>query len=281
MDREAWWATVHRVTRSRTWLKPLSTHACTQAPLGVVGVDQEEPSCVLWSSLWTTQREPCLRFWGHPQPVSCMTLHWADLRWCQGSALSGQGVAVPISQREDAGSHSTSCDLLLCPSYLFLLFSHEVLHSSAFLHRGRTHSPAPLPVTWNLLFSTFPSQHQLPEAFHNFPCAWSFSHWLCTTHPVFYLAYGFYHDLYCGSLFDNFFFSFTGTICLFEESWWYTYRFTQTRTRTPLANVKFEIIYELSDTQENACKRWSACQNHTLYLAFGSVGEFHFCLPSQ
>ena len=25
-DREAWWATVHRVTKSRTLLKPLSTH---------------------------------------------------------------------------------------------------------------------------------------------------------------------------------------------------------------------------------------------------------------
>ena len=29
MDREAWWATVHRVTNSRTWLKRLSKHTCT------------------------------------------------------------------------------------------------------------------------------------------------------------------------------------------------------------------------------------------------------------
>ena len=28
MDREAWWAAVHRVTLSRTWLKWLSIHAC-------------------------------------------------------------------------------------------------------------------------------------------------------------------------------------------------------------------------------------------------------------
>ena len=27
MDREAWWATVHRVTKRRTWLKQLSMHA--------------------------------------------------------------------------------------------------------------------------------------------------------------------------------------------------------------------------------------------------------------
>ena len=29
MDRGAWWATVHGVTKSRTWLKWLSTHECT------------------------------------------------------------------------------------------------------------------------------------------------------------------------------------------------------------------------------------------------------------
>ena len=29
MDRGAWWATVHRVAKSRTWLKQLSMHACT------------------------------------------------------------------------------------------------------------------------------------------------------------------------------------------------------------------------------------------------------------
>ena len=30
MDRGAWWATVHRVTKSQTWLKQLSTQACRQ-----------------------------------------------------------------------------------------------------------------------------------------------------------------------------------------------------------------------------------------------------------
>jgi len=32
MDRGAWWATVHRVTKSRTQLKPLNTHACKENP---------------------------------------------------------------------------------------------------------------------------------------------------------------------------------------------------------------------------------------------------------
>ena len=30
MDRGAWWATVHRVAKSWTWLKGLSMHACTR-----------------------------------------------------------------------------------------------------------------------------------------------------------------------------------------------------------------------------------------------------------
>ena len=30
MNRGAWWATVHRVTKSWTWLKRLSMHACTR-----------------------------------------------------------------------------------------------------------------------------------------------------------------------------------------------------------------------------------------------------------
>lgn len=56
---------------------------------------------------------------------------------------------------------------------------------------------------------------------------------------------------------------------------------TQTHTRTPLVNVRFEIVHVLSDTQEDDCKRWIACQSHTICLAFGSMSEFHFCLLSQ
>ena len=33
MDRGAWWAPVHGVTKSRTRLKPLSTHTCTRSGL--------------------------------------------------------------------------------------------------------------------------------------------------------------------------------------------------------------------------------------------------------
>ena len=35
MDRGAWWATIHRVTKSQTQLKWLSTHACTRADVQI------------------------------------------------------------------------------------------------------------------------------------------------------------------------------------------------------------------------------------------------------
>ena len=50
MDRWAWWATVHRVARSGTWLKWLSTHAstytCTLAP---------HSSTLAWKIPWTEE----------------------------------------------------------------------------------------------------------------------------------------------------------------------------------------------------------------------------------
>ena len=41
MDREAWWATVHKVTKSWTQLKRLSMHACTHIFFKLFG-----PNCV-------------------------------------------------------------------------------------------------------------------------------------------------------------------------------------------------------------------------------------------
>ena len=38
MDRGAWWLTVHRVTKSRTWLKWLSTHALNYVNIFFVGL---------------------------------------------------------------------------------------------------------------------------------------------------------------------------------------------------------------------------------------------------
>ena len=39
MDREAWRATVHRVTKSWTWLKQLSPHACSEKEKPRIGLE--------------------------------------------------------------------------------------------------------------------------------------------------------------------------------------------------------------------------------------------------
>ena len=40
IDRGAWRNTAHRVTKSQTWLKPLSTHACTEREQIVIELTQ-------------------------------------------------------------------------------------------------------------------------------------------------------------------------------------------------------------------------------------------------
>ena len=48
MDRAAWWATVHSVTKSQTRLKQLSAHACTFCPRGgKLGSNISLDSCLL------------------------------------------------------------------------------------------------------------------------------------------------------------------------------------------------------------------------------------------
>ena len=67
MDGGAWWAAVHRVAQSRTWLKRLSMHACIHwgrswqpTPLFLPGESQGRRSlvgCCLWgqTALDTTE----------------------------------------------------------------------------------------------------------------------------------------------------------------------------------------------------------------------------------
>ena len=55
MDRGAWWATVHRVAKSRTQLKRLSTH--TQCPQGP---SRLSPMAVFPSFLWLNNCCVCL-----------------------------------------------------------------------------------------------------------------------------------------------------------------------------------------------------------------------------
>ena len=44
MDRGAWWATVHRVAKSRTWLKWLSTHTCNWYDWGDLEINLAQSS---------------------------------------------------------------------------------------------------------------------------------------------------------------------------------------------------------------------------------------------
>ena len=66
MDRGAWWATVHRVAKSQTWLKRLSTHAQGEF-LGLslpqkelcpdfLGVNHPAATLQSWSSMWKHTR---------------------------------------------------------------------------------------------------------------------------------------------------------------------------------------------------------------------------------
>ena len=53
MDRRAWWATVHGVAKSWTWLTRLSTHACMHAPepkhLTIIEIFGITVLCPVWS----------------------------------------------------------------------------------------------------------------------------------------------------------------------------------------------------------------------------------------
>ena len=50
MNRGAWWATVHRITKSQTWLKQLSKHACMVFPVVMYGCES-----------WTIKKADCQR----------------------------------------------------------------------------------------------------------------------------------------------------------------------------------------------------------------------------
>ena len=53
MDRGAWWATVHRVAKSWTWLKWLSTHARTHIYIHIYTCCVVLSSSVLHATPWT------------------------------------------------------------------------------------------------------------------------------------------------------------------------------------------------------------------------------------
>ena len=52
LDRRAWRATVHRVTKSQTQLKQLSTHVCTMSSQWPTGTKGNGPSCLIPYCSW-------------------------------------------------------------------------------------------------------------------------------------------------------------------------------------------------------------------------------------
>ena len=132
MDRGAWWATVHGVTKSQTRLKPLSTHACsfssptTRTP--VTGSPSAPPSTLLLCP------EP-------DRPVSqgvCDTRSGSDLaplraRTGSGSRESGVGWLLPW-----AGPASSRAQL--SPAFGTSLCLHGWSCGSLSRLMGRLHS---------------------------------------------------------------------------------------------------------------------------------------------
>ena len=69
LDREAWWATVHRVAKIRTWLKRPSTHPCRGREEWM-----ETPGVLPWAS-------------GRGQAMNWDSSHYMRTSLCVGKAL--------------------------------------------------------------------------------------------------------------------------------------------------------------------------------------------------
>ena len=74
-DRGAWWATVHKVAKSQTWLKQLSTHSLKTwetsqlSPFtGREELTYIEPLLCAWSFIYS------ILFYSHNSPMTCMLL---------------------------------------------------------------------------------------------------------------------------------------------------------------------------------------------------------------
>ena len=55
MDRGTWWATIHRVTKSRTRLKQLSTHACGKPTIILKTSKGKDQVFILYELHWNSQ----------------------------------------------------------------------------------------------------------------------------------------------------------------------------------------------------------------------------------
>ena len=109
MDRWAWWATVHRVARSGTWLKWLSTHAstCTTiksccwpsiTPWKEFGVDSRNETFCAWGKTGRTGLQTGIfRSWFY-EPSSCIS-PWKGPKILHGGNCSLWLAKLPQTSR--------------------------------------------------------------------------------------------------------------------------------------------------------------------------------------
>ena len=84
MDKGAWQATVHRVTKSQTWLKRLSMHACTRTGITVSGNGHD-----LSGRGWSRIKKPGILL--SVQPLDILEFSWImdhNLGGCQKETSS-------------------------------------------------------------------------------------------------------------------------------------------------------------------------------------------------
>ena len=122
-DRGAWWATVHGVTKGRTWLKQLSIHTCIYEHFVYIFfywiVNFFKTNC-RWSSVQSVQSLSCVWLFVTP---------WITARQASLSITNSQSLPKPMSiESVMPSSHLILCHpLLLLPSIpsSIRIFSNE------------------------------------------------------------------------------------------------------------------------------------------------------------
>ena len=127
MDRGAWWAAVHRVAQSWTWLKWLSTasmsnesvmpsnHLTLCCPLLLLhqGLFQWVSSLLRWPKFWSFSfsMSPSSEYWG----LIFFKFDWCDL-------LAVQETLKSLLQR-----HSSKASILWCSAFLMVQLSQPYM----------------------------------------------------------------------------------------------------------------------------------------------------------
>ena len=102
MDREAWWGTVHRVPKSQTWLKWLSTCACTHR--AGKSLKMEQAPGTHWDACW----------------------QWSD-------GFNRHSVTLPPSPQAPHQNTTTACCSAKCPGHVLHTVNWRTLAVLSFI----------------------------------------------------------------------------------------------------------------------------------------------------